>query len=174
MPVGSLMSQGNKHLCRGFTCPVVLLQNYLRACHLPALNPKGSKQCLYQTIGLCIMAERDVWSCAGDLAGKDWWERKGLTPPEASPPHNLQRVLADLFQDDSPRAERVETAGSGVQSQKAPQDLSHLHFPKTAPADSLLVRQAGPLTISHAAMMRPVCATCGCLLCGSALMQQSR
>ncbi|DBA79153.1 TPA: hypothetical protein ACH3X1_008985 [Trebouxia sp. C0004] len=78
----------------------------------------------------------------GDLAGQDWWERKGLTPPVASPPHNLQRVLADVFQEDPSRPERVETAGSGVRSQKAPKDLSHLHFPKTAPADSLLVRLA--------------------------------
>ena len=120
------------------------------------------------------MPERGFWSYAGDLAGTDWWERKGLTPPVASPPHNLQRVLADVFQEDPPREERVETAGSGVRSQKAPQDLSHLHFPKTAPADSLLVRQAGLLTISHAAIMQPVGAEGSCLLCCFACMQQSR
>ena len=114
-------------------------------------------------------------TCAGDLAGKDWWERQDLKPPVASPPHNLQKVLADVFQEDLPREEGVETAGTGVRSQKAPRDLSHLHFPKTAPADSLLVRQAGLLTISHAAKMQPcVQRAAACFVAVHACMQQSR
>jgi len=60
MPVGSpLMIWGNNHLCRGFTCPEVLLQDYLQACHLPVLNPRGNEQC--HTLGLFIMPERDFW-----------------------------------------------------------------------------------------------------------------
>ncbi len=128
------------------------------------LNPRGNIRRLYQTLCLFIMPEREFCSYAGDLAGKDWWERQNLTPPVASPPDNLQMVLADVFQEDPPREEEVKTAGSGVWSQKAPQDLPHLHFPKTAPADSLLVRQAGLLTNSHAAITQPVCADYGCLL----------
>ncbi len=158
------MMWGDNHLCRDLACPVVLLEDYLRACYLPELNPRGNKQRLYQTLRLSIMPAREFWCYAGDLAGKDWWERQGLNPPAASPPDNLQMVLADVFQEDPPREEGVETAGNGVRSQKAPQDLPHLHFPKTAPADSLLVRQAGLLTISHAAMMQPVCAEGSCLL----------
>ena len=61
MPVCSLMIQGNNHLCRGFTCSEVLLQDKLQARYLPAINPRG-KHCLYQTIGLFIMLDREFWS----------------------------------------------------------------------------------------------------------------
>lgn len=81
--------------------------------------------------------------CAGDLAGQEWWERQGLIPPEASPAHNLQRVLADVFQEEPAGQQAGEC---GPPSQAAPQHPLHLNFPKTAPTDSLLVRQAGLLT----------------------------
>ncbi|DBB12764.1 TPA: hypothetical protein ACH3X3_005536 [Trebouxia sp. C0006] len=127
-----------------FASPSLLLsQNSAQLQH--SLENSGSEPDTFTSMLTNLVHSRRTASTAravGDLAGKDWWERQGLNPPAASPPDNLQMVLADVFQEDPPREEGVETAGNGVRSQKAPQDLPHLHFPKTAPADSLLVRLA--------------------------------
>ena len=54
-----------------------------------------------------------------------------MIPPVASPPHNLQRVLADVFLEDT-------------EDQQSPSSspLPELPFPKAAPSNSLLARQA--------------------------------
>lgn len=75
---------------------------------------------------------------SGDLASHEWWERRQEVVPAASPPDNLQQVLDDVFDVQQPR----DTEGAGLQ-QAGPQSVQPLlHCPKTAPADSLLVRQA--------------------------------
>ncbi|KAL3150565.1 hypothetical protein ABBQ32_000377 [Trebouxia sp. C0010 RCD-2024] len=69
----------------------------------------------------------------GDLASSEWWLKKQVVEPEPSPADNLQRVLADLFLED-PRFQPDPFPAS--------QPLPELHLPKTAPSNSLLVRQA--------------------------------
>ena len=70
---------------------------------------------------------QSIECCIGDLASHDWWDRNGDIPPDASPPENLQRVIADVFQEEQ---EHAAPSQGGLQ------------FPKTAPPESLLVRQA--------------------------------
>ncbi len=90
-------------------------------------------------------------TCAGDLAGQEWWDRRGLIPPKASPAHNLQRVLADVFQEDQPSGQNPPPDSQGAPH--APQ----LHFPKTAPPESLLVRQACLLASASAMSLVALC-----------------
>lgn len=78
--------------------------------------------------------------CVGDLASSEWWKKnqKESVAPDPSPEENLQNVLADVFLEDT-------------QHQRNPfppsQPLPDLHLPKTAPPNSLLVRQACLLSL---------------------------
>ena len=58
--------------------------------------------------------------------------------PAASPPDNLQQVLDDVFDVQQLRG----TEGAGPHQAEFKSEHPLLHCPKTAPADSLLVRQA--------------------------------
>lgn len=84
----------------------------------------------------------------GDLASRDWWERRQEVAPAASPPDNLQQVLDDVFE-----VQGSQGLAGGPAGNESPQAAaSQLHCPKTGPPDSLLVRQACPLSC-HATLV---------------------
>lgn len=109
------------------------------AYHSVALTALRCAVLRYVVLYHCITACDQLSMCVGDLASSEWWERKDLVPPEPSPPENLQSVLADVF-FENPRHQQNPFPVS--------QPLPDLHLPKTAPPNSLLVRQACLLSLS--------------------------